>query len=238
MATFRQMRALAGPFLALHPEYVMRKRVVFRVPFRHFRMGMTFDSTGHSDEVYLSWFVFFGFGVPPSFTAGISDGMDRSWGELGTPNLQKKIVSEMEKVVSGILTDDTRLETMEQVNSCATSPFGKLNYVSRGLLYAALGDFARSISEFEEHLAWMKNSNSMWRQAFRYPVGSKKWEAQQRLFRGSEEEAAAIGGLLDTLTRGDEGAVAHILHAWEIDYVQKFDLERYWEPSPFPLELT
>lgn len=232
------MRALAGPFLALHPEYVMRKRVVFRVPFRHFRMGMTFDSTGHRDEVYLSWFVFFGFGVPPSFTAGMSNGMARSWGELGTPNLQEKIVSEMEKVVSGILTDDTRLETMEQVNSGATSPFGKLNHVSRGLLYAALGDFARSISEFEAHLLQVKNSNSMWLQAFRYPVGSRKWETQQLLLRDSEQETAAIKGLLEPIECGDTGTVVQILHAWELDYVQKFDLERYWEPSPFPLELT
>lgn len=201
-------------------------------------MGMAFDVTGHSDEVCLSWFVHFSFGVPPFFSAGISNRIDRSWGELGTPNLQEKIVSEMEKVVFDFLLEETTLETMDEVNLCAISQFGTLNHLSRGLLYAALGDFARSISEFEAHLLRVKNSNSMWRQAFRYPVGSKKWEVQQRMFQDSEQEATAIRGLVDAMERGDAGTVAQVLHGWEADHVRQLDLERYWEPSPFPLELT
>lgn len=40
----------------------------------------------------------------------------------------------------------------------------------------------------------------------------------------------------EPLFAGDRAALAKILHGWEADNIRGTKLERYWEPTPFPLE--
>jgi hypothetical protein len=44
--------------------------------------------------------------------------------------------------------------------------------------------------------------------------------------------------LLRRLADGDRRGVARLLHRWEADSVKRMDLEEFWEPTPFPIELS
>jgi hypothetical protein len=44
--------------------------------------------------------------------------------------------------------------------------------------------------------------------------------------------------LLRRLSAGDRRGVARLLHRWELDSVKRMDLEEFWEPTPFPIELS
>ncbi|MHC1549471.1 hypothetical protein [Phyllobacterium sp. K27] len=44
-------------------------------------------------------------------------------------------------------------------------------------------------------------------------------------------------GFYPALKANDREAVAKILHEWEADAVKKLKIEKYWERTPFPLEL-
>jgi len=40
------------------------------------------------------------------------------------------------------------------------------------------------------------------------------------------------------LSAGDRCGVARLLHRWEADSVKRLKIEEFWEPTPFPLELS
>ncbi len=44
--------------------------------------------------------------------------------------------------------------------------------------------------------------------------------------------------LLPRLAGGDRHGVAQLLHGWEADSVKRLKLEDFWEPTPFPIELS
>lgn len=44
--------------------------------------------------------------------------------------------------------------------------------------------------------------------------------------------------LLELLRQGTPAPVASLLHDWETLAVKARRIERYWEPTPFPFELT
>ncbi len=54
----------------------------------------------------------------------------------------------------------------------------------------------------------------------------------------NEAEADEIDGLIGHLRRKDAPGVAGLLHALETMSVEMQKLERYWMPSPFPLEIA
>src|SRR5262249_1701302 len=48
----------------------------------------------------------------------------------------------------------------------------------------------------------------------------------------------ATKDLLPRLAGGDRQGVAHLLDGWEADSVKRLKLEEFWEPTPFPIELS
>ena len=50
-------------------------------------------------------------------------------------------------------------------------------------------------------------------------------------------DAPIVKELLPLLRDGDRPGVAKLLHVWEAAAVKRLKLERYWEPTPFPIEL-
>lgn len=238
MATFRQMKSLVAPFLERHPEFIMRQRDIYRVPVQHCKIGMSFDRTGHADQMCLTWYVSFLFSPPPFFRGGFGSRMDRSWGYWANPGLQPKVLAQMEITVRDVIVDDMTLETAFEVNNHANPYFGAMEDNSKGLLFAALGDFKQARRELQTYVDRRRRNSENWREETHFSEGSKHWIAIRNLFLRGEEERTEIEKLIELLDRNDSHGVATLLHAWEASAVQEHKLERYWQPSPFPFELS
>ena len=72
----------------------------------------------------------------------------------------------------------------------------------------------------------------------------KIWHEQEPLYRGKTYHPdsllhrwqAQLDAVAEPLLAGDRPALARILHDWEAANVSGTEIERYWEPTPFPLE--
>lgn len=232
------MRLLIEPFLQKHPEFVLKQRILFRVPIAHFTIGMAFERTGHKDQVCLRWYVQFLFAPPPFFRGGLGTRMDRSWGIIGATDLQQKMIGEMESVIADVIPIDTLLEDIFEVNKRADRNFGVMQENSRGLLLASLGNFSAASAELQSYVDRKRRVIENWHSNPGYPKGSKRWEADRELFSGVQAEVEHIAKLIISLDRDDANGVASILHSWEAMAVEAKKLERYWMPSPFPFEIA
>jgi hypothetical protein len=54
----------------------------------------------------------------------------------------------------------------------------------------------------------------------------------------SRPTSPATTELLPRLADGDRRGVAQLLHGWEAESVKRLKLEKFWEPTPFPIELS
>ncbi|MGU3402285.1 hypothetical protein [Methylobacterium brachiatum] len=88
----------------------------------------------------------------------------------------------------------------------------------RMLLHIALGDLdsARKI--------WAQQTPLYRDRPYHPSLKLRRWQEQ-------------LDAVAEPLHAGDRPALARILHGWEAANVQRTELERYWEPTPFPLEL-
>ena len=76
-------------------------------------------------------------------------------------------------------------------------------------------------------------------------VARKIWHEQEPLCRGKSYNPASrpyqwrrqLEAVAEPLFADDRPALARILHTWEAANVRGTELEPYWEPTPFPLEL-
>lgn len=230
------MSLLVEPFLQRHPDFVLRQRILFRVPVAHFTTGMAFERTGHKEQVCLRWYVRLLFAPPPFFRGGLSGRMHRSWGLIGDSNLQSRMLEAMEDVLSDIVAPDMSMGKIFQVDRHANRHFGAMQDNGRGLLHAALGAFSEAGPKLQAYVDWKRRIIRNWHDDPGCPVGSKRWEADRVLFAGVEEEIEHLARLIEVLERDGAGEVAAMLHAWEEMSVEAQGLERYWTPSPFPFE--
>lgn len=238
MASYRQMRLLVEPFLSAHPEFLLRKRDIFRVPIEHLMVGMEFERTGHSNEVALRWFISFLFAPPPYFGSGLSLRMDRSWGFIDAPDLRSKVLQEMETAAEEL---SLRAATLKNVLGYQDMIVGHVRVMgdkSLGLLLATLGEFAASKDQLIAYAERRRRGAKNWRQNPIFPEGSKKWEQSNAAFVQAEAEIDELDKLIKMLDRSDANGVATLLHAWEEMCVESKKLERYWMPSPFPFEIA
>lgn len=88
----------------------------------------------------------------------------------------------------------------------------------RMLVHIAMGD--------------LDTARQIWRE--REPVYRDETFHPQSLQHRWQGQLAAVA---EPLHAGDRPALARILHDWEAANVRRMKIERYWEPTPFPLEL-
>ncbi|SFH95293.1 hypothetical protein [Methylobacterium brachiatum] len=116
-----------------------------------------------------------------------------------------------------------KLSYYETVESYATLPpetYGPLHEAPEDLMlvHIAMGELDAARKIWHERDLWHQN----WP---RHPALRLRWWQEQ------------LDAVAEPLHAGDRPALARIMHGWEAANVQGTELERYWEPTPFPLEL-
>ena len=161
--------------------------------------------------------------------------MDRAWGVLGDQGLQERVFVEMERVLLEIIPVGTTIENAIEVNRHAPQYFGEMTPQSRALLFSALGRFAEAQSILREEV---KRHRLNFARDCASGLKGASASNPSRAYGEWLETIANLEKLLGLLDGGERSAVASLLHEWEALAVKKRGVERCWEPSPFPFELS
>lgn len=235
MSTAREIREFVSPFLERHPELRLHKRRLFRAPIQHCMVGISFDAPHYRGDVLVSWYVGFLFAPPPRSGGGFRGSMDRAWGVLGDQGLQERVFAEMKRVLQEIIPVGTSIENAIEVNKHASYFVGEMNPQSYALLFSALGRFAEAQSILQEEV---KRHRLNFARDCATGLKGASVSNPSRAYGEWLETIANLEKLLGRLEGGEPSAIAALLHEWEALAVKKRGVERYWEPSPFPFELS
>jgi hypothetical protein len=235
MSTAREIREFVSPFLERHPELHLHKRRLFRAPIQHCMVGISFDAPHYRGDVLVSWYVGFLFAPPPRSGGGFRGSMDRAWGVLGDHGLQERAFAEMERVLQEIISVGTSIENAIEVNRHAPQYFGEMTPESHALLLSALGRFSEAQAILQDEV---KRNHRNFARACATGLKGASESNPSRAYGEWLETIANLEKLLGLLDDGEPSAIAALLHKWEALGVQQRGIERYWEPSPFPFELS
>jgi hypothetical protein len=235
MSTAQEVRTFAQPFVQGHDGLVMIKRDVVRTPVTHCLAGVHFRESPHRGEIAPRWYLSFLFAPPPRSRGGFAGAMDHAWGILGSQGLKERVFGEMERVFAEVIPPQTSLATALNVHEHTSGGLGGMRPESRALLNAALGEF--ELAQAGLHVEIERQRQLLERELSRMAHRTVKPSLQVVQAEG-EANVANLDLLLAALKRGRPDAVASILHEWEAIAVQAWGVERYWQPSPFPFELT
>lgn len=234
MSTAKEIREFVRPFIRLHPELELRKRLLFRLPVRHCIVGISFEPPHYKGDVLPCWYVGYLFAPPPRSSGGFGGRIDRAVGILGDPDLPDRVFGELERALAEIIPPGTSLETALDVHKHAPIYFGEMTPQSRALLYTALGRFAEAEDALQAEVIRQRRNMSM----DIYINGKLVPPKAEPVDEAWEATVVSLETLLDHLRRGDPAPIAALLHEWEAIAAKAWGIERYWEPSPFPFELA
>jgi hypothetical protein len=239
MTTAAQMKLAAQSFMSGHADYVFHRRSLLRLPVRHILVSFVFDRSSLPEEIRTKCGASVICCPPPWSRGGVGHTLDRASGFRDRPNFVAEYTDELERANREILE---RFQTLQDVLDYPPIPFpGKeMDPITRSTLFAALGQFDEATVLlapwiFEER-GWLKMDEDIIRKHYR--KGSKSWKRKQAGHDKLAAQLANVERLHDLLVAGKPDPIATLLHEWEAIGVRTRGIERYWEPSPFPFELS
>ncbi|GGF72720.1 hypothetical protein GCM10007301_35670 [Azorhizobium oxalatiphilum] len=219
MSTVAQMKNLAAPLLARHPDLAIVGRSIIVRPITHVACGIMLENssgkvafTPLAGATYLfgeKAFLFFNWNCHfPATKPGI-------W-ELGHPDHQSVFIEQAEVLLPKLRA----INSLEAFLAFTESP--EIDYswtaptMTRLLIQAALGDLPDARKTYDILRSFKTR-----------PPG------QEGAFF-----AKLLAGFGPALEEGDRQTIARLLHQWERATVEACKLAPYWQPTPFPIEQT
>ena len=220
MSTMAQMKALAKPLLARNPDLVMIGRVVFIAPIRHLARFICLDNTSGTDGFNpragaLHLFEYSDF-LSLTHTRSMGSPGKGLW-LLTQPGIQSRFLDACENTVL------PWLRAMESIADYAAFS-GRANFPDDSMDMFALRQISMDVAlgDFEAARATCDDLAS----------GKSPW----RIPDFEEEYNRILTELWPALKTDNPATIAAVLHRWEAYTVKALKLEKYWEPTPFPIE--
>lgn len=101
----------------------------------------------------------------------------------------------------------------------------------RGSAYRAAREWPEDGMIFEIAMGELDAARTTWHSL--EPQLSENRYPDDTFFQSRRNKIMTVA---EPLLAGDRPALAKILHGWEADNIRGTKIERYWEPTPFPLE--
>ncbi|GJE60962.1 hypothetical protein [Methylobacterium trifolii] len=224
MTTARQVRQLAKPLLARHPDLVLTGRTLTLLPVRHIVRRIEFLSSPRADDFYPTWILTEMFlpwfdrseaiGRCNERLAHPVRGWNWSWSD---PAMADDLVHHIETKILPMLRSLDTFRTCLSFIRRHPETIPRLDQSWSMVTDIACGD--------------LDAARSVWGQiGHRYRDGRRSSDPQLRY---RPERYAAIG---EPLLAGDRTKLASLLHAWEAENICGGNMEPYWQWTPFPLE--
>jgi len=237
VSTEAQVAQVMAPFVDRHPEFVRVGRSFVRSPVRHLQTGFELQRQASKGSVYPIWFAGITFGPPPHFGVGVGQAVQRAVGYLGDPDIQERLLTELEDANVAFLDRFASLDLLLEPEAVGYTGLPMMRFI-RALILAALG----RLGEADELLVADINH----RQAIYDHVatrktgikpGSKAWRSEMEDQRVRASFISELRHVHSPIAQGDKAGLAIVLHDWERRGSVARKIEHLWEPSPFPFEL-
>ncbi len=211
------------PFLKNNPEFGQVNRMLILKPLGHILRCVSLATSSSKDWLRPRWILMPLFEVAQcvhlTFAADIYSGHKGNW-YYSDETAPERFVERVNEVALPILTKIQSIRdfytfttTVQYSNNGGLSP----RLLTRIIIEAAMGDFAAAdISK-----AKLMDTPNYW-------TPSSVWE---------EQYDRSVHQLCPLIAARDRAGIAALLHGWEAVMVTKLKLEKYWEPSPFPVEM-
>lgn len=220
MSTTAQMRALAAPLLARNSDLVMIGRDIFLAPIRHVARFICLDNTSGKDGFspqagaihlfeYHDW-----LGLTHTQIMG---GPGQGLWLLSQPDIQSRFTDTCERDVLPWLRAMESIADFAAFSGKENFPYEPMrSYPLRQIpIDVALGNFAAA------------------RAICTLLTSGRGIECGPDF---AEERNRVLTELRPHLQSENRAALAAVLHRWEAHTVKALKLEKYWEPTPFPIE--
>ncbi len=224
MTTAKQMRDLLDPVLEHHSDLVYWQRAVVLTPTRHVLRYVLLDNTSGKTGFVPRWGACDTFvpnhlygGIPLNYASFLyAKGPEGWYIDSADVQLRLKVAIETEALpnLRGIGT----IDDLEHFLGSERFPVGHWQYLGhkQALRDAAMGRLAESCEAIE----LLRSHRDKWKTD---PI---------RFFVGP-----LVDELLPVLHARDCNAIGALLRQWEERWIKTNKLEKFWEPTPFPVEL-
>lgn len=220
MTTVAQVRQVAQPLLKRNPDLVLVGRLVVIKPVHHILHGVYIDRSIDRLTFVPTWSVIFMFEPRKDFgyrwgarVCGPSGGWN-----ITDPDLPALMCEAIESEALPPMRSIKTLDDFVRFTSKERFPdtYLDLYEMSKVFVDVARGDLkvARSICEY------MATD-----------------EAQRRYLPDMQERYDRVTKeLCPLIAANDRPGLAQLLHSYEAQSVKNLKLEKFWEPTPFPIE--
>lgn len=221
MVRAAEIKKLVQPYLDRHNDLICVGRYIYVTPIRHLKKGFVFD---HSlDSTQLRPYISVAELASPLAHIGRGSGERLRKYLYGPFRIQD---------IHRHFWDKTRPETIENLFEALDDELPRL----------------RAIQTFENYHAFLFKLTGTDRNPHMLefidqfvPVINGNFEPMREALERNPQKLADAEryqpGLYPALQANDRKAVAKILHEWEAAAAKKLKIEKYWERTPFPLEL-
>ena len=236
MSTIADMKRLLQPYVDRHDDLALVGRAVIIKPVHHLVCGFFVDRTSITTSIEPFWFVTL---------------MYAPWRRMGFSWTGRDLVRhtnlEHEATQAEIFRamDIAFAELRGILDRCSAfgiklQSFRKLEIfpIYRGLVQAAEGDFERAVEDLSLYVA---REEADARDQLDYiekhtrPLGRPRQKELAGLER-LNTYLSAIKTLIALIEKRDRHCIANLLREWERGTAKAWNIEHFWEPTPFPFE--
>ena len=227
MTTARQIKTIFRPLADRNVDFAYPgKRDLWLTPIRHLAFRVFVCQTLEPDAFRLGWAILPTFIALPDFSGiiGHCAGHINPPARIGSVYWHWSAPSTVEAAISVIETEALpHLRSFESLEHWAayyreTFPIALTGFPhERLILDIALGNLPAARAQLAELLPHFRENKSPDQPIYQYM-------------------RSLILPVAEPLLADDRPALAAILHGWESENIRGAKLERYWEPTPFPLE--
>jgi len=220
MVTAAQVKKAIQPLLQRNPDLALINRFAIIKPVHHIQRGIFFES-GDADDFRPVWTVNVLFapqvlGFDRIWAHGVSASPLRSGFYRYHPDVSELLCGQIERVTLPLLRQVQTLDDFVAFNTAERFPGQHLNAFEYIKVYIdiARGDFDAALKFCE--FVKVKGGYADW-MPWAYEVFAET--------------------LYPMLRANDRAGLAQYLRDFELTEVKQRGLEKFWEPTPFPLEL-
>jgi hypothetical protein len=220
MTTVAQVKQVVQPLLQRNSDLALVGRDVFIIPVRHILRGVTLMRSIDPKLFIPAWAVVFLFEPRTSLSLNWGQRIYKVTWDVTNPDLPAQMCEAIEEQALPLLRS---VETIDDFVGFATEKRFRDTYldlyehrkvfvdIARGNL-----DSARSICEY---------------------MATDHAKNRYLPLKMDEEYNRITKELCPLIAKNDGAGLARLLHKYEEGSVRAMKLEKYWEPTPFPIEL-
>jgi hypothetical protein len=220
MTTVAHVKQVVQPLLHRNPDLVLVGRDIFVRPISHILRGVTLMRSIDPKLFIPAWAVVFLFEPRDSLSLNWGQRIYKVTWDVTNPDLPAKMCEAIEEQALPLLRP---IETIDDFVRFATKKRFRDTYLDlyeHRKIYVDIArgdlDSARSICEY---------------------MATDHAKNRYLPLKMDEEYNRITKELCPLIAKNDRAGLARLLHKYEEGSVRIMKLEKYWEPTPFPIEL-